>query len=132
MARRAAWWLVPAFILGAGLCSCDISTGLDNHRPVISSVTVVPATIAQADSTTVMVSATDPDGDDLFYDWTTDKRLRIKGALAGVRTLRGTRTPSMVFYPDSVTPPDTCWVQVVARDIRGLSDSRVDSVIVQP
>jgi hypothetical protein len=129
-------WRPPliAFLLGVsvGACSLDFPFDLGNHRPHISSVTVFPNVITRADSVTVTVVARDADEDILVYDWITDGRLRIRGAIPSDHSLYNTSTNSMVFYPE-YTPslPDTPWVNCSARDGRGASDSRTVRFIVR-
>jgi RimJ/RimL family protein N-acetyltransferase len=80
----------------------------------------------------VTCDATDPDADSLVYDWVTDGRLNIKGAVPRQHYLYNTFFKSHLFYPDAVdTPLDTAWVQCFARDRRGGSDSRIVHLIIR-
>lgn len=115
--------------VGAGGCGDDPASP-PNHRPAISSVIVFPSTIGPADSLIVTCIATDSDGDTLVYDWFTDSRLRIKGALAGAHTLYNTLGNSQVFYHGGLVS-DSAWVQCHARDRRGMSDFRTVYVRLQ-
>ena len=120
--------LLSAFILGA----CAQSPA-ENHRPIVFSIAASPESIGPADSTTVTLLATDPDGDLLVYDWFTDSRLEISGTRAGQNWLYTTSSHSHVFYPGPGSPGtlDTAWVQAVARDGRGMSDNRLVYIKVQ-
>lgn len=124
--------LALAFGAGMGACGADSPVTPGNRSPVILSVVVFPDTIGPMDSTVVTCNATDPDADNLVYDWTTDGRLSLKGQLPGHRFLNNTRENFQVFYPDFVAAPvDTPWVHCVARDGRGMSDSRLVRFIVR-
>jgi len=132
--RANAWGTLMIVLLGAslGACTGNDTGGPDNHRPVISSVTVFPTVIGLTDSAAVTCFASDPDDDVLVYDWITDGRLTIQGALPGTHFLYNTHTPRRVFYPEYITGPvDTGWVQCYARDGRGMSANRIVNIIVR-
>lgn len=98
----------------------------ENHRPVISSLTVFPKIVGLSDSVIVTCLATDPDGDTLVYDWITDGRVRIKGTSDWEHSLYNTYHNSHVFYPKDIPrlpSLDTLWVQCFARDGKGMSDN---------
>jgi hypothetical protein len=98
----------------------------ENHRPVISSLTVFPKIVGLADSVIVTCLATDPDGDTLVYDWITDGRVRIKGTSDWEHSLYNTYQNSHVFYPKDISrlpSLDTLWIQCFARDGKGMSDN---------
>ncbi|MCU7494017.1 MAG: hypothetical protein HF314_02755 [Ignavibacteria bacterium] len=97
----------------------------ENHRPQISSVTVVPKVVSPSDSVVITCYASDPDKDTLVYDWITDGRLHIKGTSDREHSLYNTFENSHVFYPNNWrnVDLDTPWVQCFARDRRGMSDA---------
>ena len=104
-----------------------------NHNPVIFSLLAFPDTIGPTDSVIVVCNAMDPDGDTLVYDWITDSRLRIKGALVGDHSLYHTHESYRIFYPTPFVnnPVDTPWVQCFARDVRGKSANGILNLIVR-
>jgi hypothetical protein len=111
-------------LLGLGLCvgACtEFPTRPANRRPTISSIVAFPNVIGQGDSLLVTVIASDPDGDDLVYDWETDSRLIIKGRPSWASTsLFNTTNRSQVFYRSTVVPvTDTAWIWCSARDGKG-------------
>lgn len=97
----------------------------ENHKPVISSLTVFPTVIGPSDSVTITCIASDPDGDTLVYDWISDARTIIKGAFDWQHSLYNTYENSHIFYPRNINniPVDTLWVQCFARDGKGKSDN---------
>ena len=105
----------------------------ENRSPILFSLVAFPDTIGRSDSAIVVCDAMDPDGDTLVYDWITDARLRIKGALVDDHTLYHTHENSRIFYPTRIVnvPADTPWVQCFARDVRGKSASGVILLIVR-
>lgn len=114
--------------------SCDdnpVDSKPENRRPVILSLTVFPEVIGPSDSAIVVCNAFDPDGDTLVYDWITDARLKIKGALPpGDTRLFNTFENSRIFYPTQQAI-DTVWVQCFARDRKGKSDAELVLFIVK-
>ena len=71
------------------------------------------------------------DDDTLVYDWITDGRVRIKGTDS--HWLFHTSANTHVSYPTEIVdaPADTCWVQTIARDVRGGSNAGVVFFIVR-
>ncbi len=92
-----------------------------NNSPEILSLDVFPKVIGASDSVIVICNAIDPDGDTLIYDWTTDGRVKIKGAFLNNHWLYHTYENTRVFYPTeySNTPIDTLWIQCNVRDVKG-------------
>ncbi len=128
--RPGRWATLCAAVIAAG-CS-DPATSPQNHRPVMLSLTAFPEIVGASDSVLVVCQAMDPDNDTLVYDWITDGRLRIRGALEGEHCLYNTRENFMVFYPDYIyAPVDTPWVQVFARDRRGMSAAQVVNFVIR-
>ena len=132
--RARTWETLTLILLGAavGACTDDSPAKPANRSPVISSLTVFPDTIGLNDSAIVVCIAADPDADAMAYDWITDGRLDIKGALPGTHFLYNTGEPSRVFYTGFVDSPiETAWVQCYARDGRGKSANRLITVIIR-
>jgi len=122
-----------AAILGLGACA-DPATSPQNHEPVIFSLMAFPEVARASDSILVVCQAMDADSDTLVYDWITDGRLRIRGAIEGEYSLYNTRESFMVFYPVPTVvhaPVDTPWVQVFARDRRGMSEQQVIRFVIR-
>jgi hypothetical protein len=119
-ARVIPLWSLPLLLIILTAPSCSL-IAQGNRNPVIVSVTASPDTIHASESTTVYISATDPDGDHLVYDWVTDARLTIKGNPPNKFYRYNTDSPSQIFYPGptALYPLDTAWVQCFARDGRG-------------
>jgi hypothetical protein len=125
MRNRA--WLNAVFllvsVLGTGACRKYVTYPI-YRRPVISSVVAFPTVLGPGDSTMVTVSATDPDGDSLVYDWDAFN-LIVKGASPGDNFIHNTHSTSMVFFrPTTPSPNDTAFVWCTASDQKGGSDSR--------
>ena len=118
-AQRAVALLLA---LAACVAACDMGTPLQptNRSPVIQSLVAFPATIGPGDSAIVVCGATDPDGDTLVYDWSSDCRLVMQGNTRGSFTAFE-RGRSMVVYAGTCnrTPVDTGWISVEVRDHRG-------------
>jgi hypothetical protein len=118
-------WKIAVFglVIALGLAGCrDYPTKSTYHSPVITSVTVFPTIIGQGDSVLVTVYASDPDGDTLVYDWSTDSRLVIKDA-PGQVMLYNTASNSHVFYRSTYAAyNDSAWVSCGVRDGRGGGD----------
>lgn len=123
--------LLAVAVVGIGACR-EYPTRPVNRRPTISSVVAFPDVFGQGDSAIVTVFATDPDGDSLVYDWVTDSRLKIKGAVLGYSWLYNTFSSSQVFYR-STSPAynDTAGVRCSVRDGRGGGDTRVVLILLR-
>lgn len=101
-------------------CGNDNPVKPENLNPIIRSLTAFPEVIGPTDSVVIICNAVDPDGDTLVYDWITDGRLKVQGALSNEHFLYNTHENSHVFYPEAVrSPVDTPWVQCFARDGKG-------------
>lgn len=131
--RRAFWskWLP---ILGVGLClgACtEFPTRPANLGPTISSIVAFPNVIGPGDSVLVTILASDPDGDNLVYDWETDSRLDIQGDRSRDHYLYNTASNSRVFYRTIYTAPvDTGWIWCEVRDRKGGSDGRMARILM--
>lgn len=91
-----------------------------NRAPVIESFQVFPNSIGKGDSAVAICLASDPDGDVLVYDWTTDYRLNVQGSPPYFHYIYNTDSPTRVFYPAGVdSPVDTAWIECGVRDQRG-------------
>jgi len=78
-----------------------------------------PSTIGSGDSTIVIATAADPDGDALVYDWVTDSRLIIKGNAPNDNERFGSPDAFQVFYYGAPLPQDSAWVECTAQDRKG-------------
>jgi hypothetical protein len=132
MKLRAVLWIVAVCFLAPLLGSCSKFPTLPaNRNPVLVSVEASVDSLGPADSLVVTVHATDPDGDELVYDWFTDGRLIIKGARPGDTSRYNTVAASQTFYRSAVIPYNgTAWVSVYARDRVG-GASRDTQVVVK-
>ncbi len=113
--------VLSLFTLLSIQCSDNNPLKPENHDPVIRSLTAFPAVIGLTDSVVVICNAVDPDGDTLVYDWISDGRLIVQGAIPSEHFLYNTIANSHVFYPGGAirSPVDTPWVQCFARDRKG-------------
>lgn len=120
--RPAQRAVALALVLAACAAACDMSTPLQpvNRSPVIQSLVAFPTSIGPGDSAIVVCGATDPDGDTLVFDWSSDCRLAKQGDVLGEFTLYE-RGRSMVVYAGTCSraPVDTGWISVEVRDHRG-------------
>ena len=106
-----------ALVLG---CACSDPAGLKNHNPEVLSVELFPSAIAIGDSAMAYTRAFDPDGDSLFYDWTTDGRLTLKGVPPFFHALYDSRSATQIFYAATLQGSvDTAWIEAAVRDHRG-------------
>jgi len=72
--RHALARLATLIIVSAALCvACDVDlllfTGAANQPPVISAIDAEPDTFYAEHVTRITVTASDPDGDNLTYEW---------------------------------------------------------------
>ena len=129
MGRRAAFLLLVA--LGVPSCRNYVAMPI-YRRPAITSVVASPDTLAPGDSTRITVTAIDPDGDALVYDWEAWNGLILPG-----------HDPSFLFSTDSSSivvhrnpswpyPNDTAFVFCSARDQKGGSDTRRVWIFFRP
>lgn len=139
-ARRAFTLLIlVALTVGVLMAGCsEAPTGFkypNNAAPVIDSVTATPTTLGPGDSTLIRCYASDPDGDRLVYDWITDAKLKINGALPWDNFLYNTdsswRGVHNADLPNRIS--DTAWIRCRARDGKGGEASmRVEILLTQP
>ena len=122
--RCLAWLVLSA--LATFLVGCiRYPTRAANRSPHVRSVVASPDTLGPGDSTTVTVTATDPDGDALVYDWGADGYVLIAGSYDS-HLLYNTFSSSHVFYRSPGSPVgDSALVAGTARDLRGGSDTRI-------
>jgi hypothetical protein len=129
--------LLLALLSAAVLSGCqdneDLPTHPRNHPPVISALVAIPDTIGPSDSTVVVCTATDADGDSLVYDWQTDARLNIQGTPTWNKYVNNTRSPSRTFYNADLSNPinDSAWVYCHVRDPRGGGTGRHVFIILR-
>ncbi len=125
------------FLVLIGSCKNDnkiVDPTAGNHAPVILSTTVFPDTLIASDSAIVVVNAMDPDADTLVYEWITDGRLDLKGAIWSNRSeLYNLHENFCVVYPKAVNdvPLDTAWIRCYVRDRKGQSDNQVLYFVVR-
>ena len=118
------FWQALALLIPLGLslnaCNSRDPVKPSNHSPIIHSLTVVPDTLGPGDSTLVTCDASDPDGDTLVYDWTTDLRMRIKGAPPDYPIKNNTLNSAETFYLNyTPTRPESAWATCEVRDRLG-------------
>ena len=116
---------VVLLVFGPGTGACrKYTTQPIYRRPVISSVVAFPTTLGPGDSTMITVTASDPNGDSLVYDWEAYNGLITRGTRENF--LFSTRSPSRVFIRSmpSPSPIDTAFVICSVRDQKGGGDSR--------
>jgi hypothetical protein len=115
--------LAPALALCVLAClsGCGVKTPLEpvNRSPVVRSLIAFPASISPGDSAVVVCQATDPDGDPVVFDWTSDCRLIKQGAPGDFTAFN--RGNAVVVYAGACAdaPLDTGWVSCHVRDGRG-------------
>ena len=123
---KAAAWKTVALVLAVAACAgacARFPTRAVYRSPAISSVAWFPQIIGQGDSLLVTISATDPDGDELLYDWETDTRLVIKGA-PSVVYLFSSPNNSQIFYRSAMAAgDDTVRISCYVRDGKGGVDA---------
>lgn len=110
-------------ILGGMICmSSCVRTPLRpvNRSPVVQSLVAFPTNISPGDSAVVVCHATDPDGDPVEFDWTSDCRLIKQGAFPWEYTAHS-RGNTMVVYGGACAdaPVDTGWIACDVRDGKG-------------
>jgi len=103
------------------LPSCGVKTPLEpvNRSPVVESLIAFPTNITLGDSAVVVCHATDPDGDSVVFDWSSDCRLIMQGG-SGQATANN-RGNTLVVYAGAcaAAPLDTGWVSCEVRDGKG-------------
>jgi len=136
MTRRTPRLLMALVLLAlmvATNCERTRITRPANHRPTIESLTVFPTDMGPSDSAIVTCLASDPDGDTLVYDWTTDMRLSIKGNPPNVPIKSNTLENAETFYPHyQPTRLETLWVVCEVRDQRAGTRSEVVTFTIHP
>jgi len=118
------------------IINCDenpVKPSDQNHTPIILSLSVFPEVIGPQDSAIVICNAHDPDGDTLVYDWITDGKSRIKGALFDDLFLYNTYENFIIVYPKNLNPipVDTLWIQCFARDQKGKSNNKLVHLVLR-
>ena len=121
--RRASTLATLAVLLlpATSGCGSDDPVRPVNREPVITQAIIFPASIGATDSAIVVLTATDPDGDPLVYDWITDSRLRVRNSrdFDPNHLFNTTENSQVVVYGASGSPGETGWIQCFARDRRG-------------
>jgi hypothetical protein len=115
--RLLAPALCSLFLACLSGCGAEIPLEPGNRSPVVQSLIAFPATITLGDSAVVVCQATDPDGDQVVFDWSSDCRLIMEGG----QVLIYNRGSTLVVYPGTCAnaPLDTGWVRCHVRDRRG-------------
>ncbi len=138
---QAAALSLAALLVLATLSGCEtrqrgsvFQPFLNNHAPVIDGLAAYPDTVGPSDSTVVVCTAHDVDGDRLVYDWQTDARLNIQGTPVWNKYLNNTRSNSHVFYNANLTNPinDSAWVYCEVRDSLGGGAGRRVFITLRP
>ena len=113
--------LALTFVLAMCLEACEAPTPLVpvNRSPIFHSLTAFPTTIGLGDSAIVLCNASDPDGDSVICDWTSNCQLIKQGAPHDFTAYQ--RGPRLVVYAGACShaPLDTGWVICDLRDGRG-------------
>ena len=122
-------WLSAAFLLVLLSCSSGCKkfvTEPVTRNPVISSVVAFPEVLGPGDSTIVTITATNPNGGPLLYDWEPYNGLVRKGSGPYSNTIYHTPSNTMVFYrsPTWTSTYDTAFVWCTATDGKGGADIR--------
>lgn len=109
--------------IGVIAASCDPELPIQpvNRSPVVRSLTVFPAVIGPGDSAIVICEAIDPDGDTLYFDWSSDCRLSMSSPRNHGGTVFSERSGRMVVRAGTcaTAPLDTGFVSCHVRDGRG-------------
>jgi hypothetical protein len=111
---RGRFALVISLLLLIVLGACAPHS---NSPPRIESLTAAPSVIGQAETTVIECIASDPDGDELSYQWSTEQ-----GSVSG-------QGPSVTW-----TGPDTCGdyiVTVTVTDSKGAKTSQSVTITVK-
>jgi hypothetical protein len=79
--RRFALAISLLFLIALGACvphnNSPVVVG-DNHPPCIESLSAAPSVLGEAETTVIECVASDPDGDELSYQWSAEQ-----GSLSG-------------------------------------------------
>jgi hypothetical protein len=104
-----------------------------NHGPRILVLVAHSESIGPLDSSLVVCTAADADGDTLVYDWNTDGRLKIKGVPSWSMRLNNQLSDSVTVFNANLSNPinDSAWVNCVVRDRRGGGDARLVHVLLR-
>jgi len=119
MLRRSAIILLLAFLATSPACGSKPVAPV-NHRPIVTGASVIPPVVLLGDSALIVVSADDPDGDSLVYDWYADGRFRLKDAALGTTRYSSPSDSQVIYYVHAVAPLDTGRIAVFTRDTSGL------------
>ena len=133
--RPAQRTMALAIALATCVVACEMSTPLQpgNRSPVVQSLVAFPTTLGPGDSAIVVCGATDPDGDTMVYDWSSDCRLLKKGDGRGGFTIYE-QGRSLVVYAGACNraPIDTGWISCDVRDHKGgMASSRPVLIVVR-
>ncbi len=96
-------------------CGSDLSLAPVNRDPMVQSLLATPAALSPGDSAFVVCHATDPDGDQVQYDWVSFGPVSIGGDIV----FNGGDTRVVHALKSPVLALDTGWVQCFVRDGRG-------------
>ena len=124
---------IALLVASCGCGNTRLPTLARNHSPVVHGLIAFPDTIGPSDSTVVVCSATDADGDTLVYDWETDARLDIAGEPTWNKYLNAQLSPRHTFYNADLSNPinDSAWVYCLVRDRRGGGADREVFIILE-
>lgn len=122
--RRLALSIISTLSLAAlsGACGNGISIAPVNNDPVITSVHAFPSLVAPSDSFAVVCSAYEPDGDPLYYDWSsTAGKVQGSSDLSPLYLPHTTQNVRVFYAPDLPGAPEAVRVDVTVRDGKGNS-----------
>jgi len=100
--NKKRWLVIVVIVVAAVLLSILFDTMLANHRPIITSLQAEPERVIPSGSCQVVCTASDPDGDELSYNWSASGG-EINGAGA---TVTWTVPDLEGFYNVTVTVTD--------------------------
>lgn len=109
------------FCLLVGLSGCGTKTPIQpvNRDPIVHSLIGFPLTLSPGDSAVVVCHATDPDGDTMMFEWSSDCRLIKRGVPRDLDWYTFSNTLVVYAGDCAHAPADTGWVRCYVRDRRG-------------
>lgn len=118
--RTRTPWIVAALLLAAACGKEDPVGPASNRAPVIQSIAVTPKIIPNGGTAIVIVTASDPDGDALFYRFE---------ASAGTITPEGPQSNRATYATGSARGSDQ--ISVTVTDTKNAAATGVETVTLQ-